>query len=101
MDTVYLLHFDRPLAHARHYVGFTTNLEGRLGRHENGRGSRLVDAVLEAGIGYTVVRTWPGRDRHFERKLKKRHNTPQLCPICNPNIKLEENERPESDSPQG
>lgn len=87
MDTVYLLHFDRPLAHARHYIGFTKNLDSRLGRHENGRGSRLVDAVLEAGIGYTVAKTWNG-DRNFERWLKRKKNTPQLCPICNP--KLEE-----------
>lgn len=31
--TVYLLHFERPVRHAQHYLGFTENLERRLSEH--------------------------------------------------------------------
>ena len=43
--TVYLLHFDRPYAHARHYTGWTTDLTTRLADHAAGHGARLL-AVL-------------------------------------------------------
>jgi len=86
--TVYLLHFDRKLSHAQHYIGWTQDLEARLGAHEDGRGSRIVDAFLEAGIGYTVAKTWAA-DRKFERWLKNKNSTPRICPICSPK-KLEE-----------
>jgi hypothetical protein len=35
----------------------------------------------QAGIGVDLVRTWPG-DRSLERRLKRRHNSPRLCPLC-------------------
>jgi predicted GIY-YIG superfamily endonuclease len=36
---VYLLHFDQPYKHARHYVGWTArNVKRRLAEHEAGRG---------------------------------------------------------------
>ena len=38
--TIYLIHFDTPYRHARHYMGFTTNLPQRIKRHKAGRGSR-------------------------------------------------------------
>ena len=41
---VYLLHFERSYRHARHYIGFTQNLEQRLAEHRAGRGSPLVAA---------------------------------------------------------
>lgn len=79
--TIYLIHFGRPLFHAKHYLGWTGNLTSRIKRHFEGHGSRLMAAVLAAGIEITVVRTWAG-DRNLERKLKKRKNSPKLCPIC-------------------
>jgi predicted GIY-YIG superfamily endonuclease len=80
--TVYLLHFERPYKHARHYLGFATDLERRLELHRRGQGARLMEVIAAAGIGFTVARTWEG-DRHFERRLKRRHNSPaRLCPIC-------------------
>jgi predicted GIY-YIG superfamily endonuclease len=82
MQTVYLLHFDRPLKHARHYLGWTTNLDARLEHHLKGSGARLVRAVVQSGIGVTLARQWRGEDRNFERKLKNRNNGPKLCPIC-------------------
>src|ERR1043166_2803861 len=30
---VYLIHFEIPYKHAKHYLGFTTNLENRLTEH--------------------------------------------------------------------
>jgi predicted GIY-YIG superfamily endonuclease len=83
-DTVYLLHFDKPLKHARHYIGFSTSLARRLEHHRKGSGSSLMAAVARAGIEFKVARTWKA-DRTFERSLKNRNNAPKLCPICNPN----------------
>ncbi len=79
--TVYLLHFDRPLHHARHYMGWTSNLQERLQRHREGSDARLMQAVQAAGISWRLSRTWPG-DRGLERKLKRQKNGPRLCPIC-------------------
>lgn len=79
--TVYLIHFDRPLAHARHYMGWTSNLRERLQRHREGSDARLMQVVQAAGISWRVSRTWPG-GRSLERKLKRQKNGPRLCPIC-------------------
>lgn len=82
--TVYLLHFDRPLQHAQHYLGFASRLEARLEHHRNGTGARLMAVVRDAGIGFVLARTWAG-DRTLERQLKNRHMHRRLCPICTPN----------------
>ena len=79
---VYLLHFDTPYKHARHYLGSTDNLDVRLKAHRNGTGARLVEVVVGAGITFTLARVWEG-DRILERRLKNQHNAPRLCPICN------------------
>ena len=79
--TVYLLHFERPYCHARHYLGFTANLQRRLQKHRSGQGARLISVISDAGIGFQLVRTWSG-DRALERQLKRRKNSPVLCPIC-------------------
>lgn len=82
--TVYLIHFARPLAHAQHYVGFTTDestLEARLDHHRKGNGARLMAAVTFAGIPWDVVRVWPEGTRDFERSLKS-HSGTRYCPTC-------------------
>jgi predicted GIY-YIG superfamily endonuclease len=88
MGTVYLIHFDRPIGdldnphgQARHYLGYTDDLETRLEAHRQGNGARLMEVITERGIGWAVTRTWCG-DRGLERRLKNRHNSPKLCPIC-------------------
>lgn len=84
---IYLIHFEKPLFHARHYLGFCVeDLEARIDRHAKGTGSKLMRAVVKAGIRFAVVRVWEEGDRNFERKLKNRKNTPRLCPICNPKL---------------
>src|SRR5690349_14648889 len=85
---VYLLHLEPGLPVtanrvARHYLGFThRDVRGRLAQHLQGRGSPLVAAVLAAGGQVTLERTWAGVDRTFERRLKRRHEAPRLCPRC-------------------
>ena len=78
---VYLIHFARPYKHARHYLGYTEDLPKRLSLHKRGLGARLMEVVRNAGIDWVVARTWPG-DRVLERRLKNRHESPRLCPIC-------------------
>jgi predicted GIY-YIG superfamily endonuclease len=78
---IYLIHFDTPYKHARHYTGWTTDLDARLQAHRQGRGSRLMEVITKAGITWRLVRTWlGGRDR--ERAIKDRHEAPRLCPEC-------------------
>lgn len=81
--TVYLIHFRRPYKHARHYLGYSEHLDKRITNHLCGMGARLMAVIYEANIDWKVVRTWPG-DRKLERRLKNAHNTPLLCPVCNP-----------------
>lgn len=78
---IYLIHFRTPLAHARHYVGWSTNLVGRLRRHKAGAGSRLMEVVTNLGIEWEVSRLWYG-DRARERQIKKRGGMSRLCPLC-------------------
>jgi predicted GIY-YIG superfamily endonuclease len=81
--TVYLIHLDEPYKHARHYTGWTTNLDARLEAHREGRGARLMEVVKAAGITWRLARTWPG-GRERERAIKDRHEAPRLCPQCSP-----------------
>ena len=87
--TVYLIHAERKLAHALHYIGCTEQtIEQRLRRHSSTKtGARLLLAMRAAGIAYDVVRTWicdsAAEGYALEKRLKGRKNAPrQLCPIC-------------------
>lgn len=85
MSTVYLIHFDRNLHHARHYLGWTSlDLDERIRRHRTGAGAALLRALNQLGIQWQVVRVWEDRPQSFERELKNHKNTPRLCPVCNP-----------------
>jgi hypothetical protein len=82
MGLIYLLHFDRSYHHARHYLGYTDDLEARLAAHRAGRGSLLVAAAIRDGIDFQLAATWPG-DRAVERRMHRYRNSPRrLCPIC-------------------
>lgn len=89
MGTVYLIHFDQPLAHARHYIGWTVRESPlqRLRHHRRSHGARLLAVLNHLGIGYHVVRTWKRVDRAFERRLKNRKDATSLCPCCRPDLK--------------
>jgi len=80
--TVYLLHFNEPYKHARHYVGWTSRtVRCRLAEHEDGRGARLLAVVRAAGIGWQLARMWPG-GRARERQIKRQGGHARHCPLC-------------------
>ena len=81
IGTVYLLHFDRPYRHARHYLGWAADLDSRLTEHAAGTGARLPAVVRTAGIGWTLARTWTGT-RARERQLKRQGGAARRCPLC-------------------
>jgi hypothetical protein len=81
----YLLHFDRKVHGAQHYLGWSVHIARRLRQHLRGVGARLVRQALGAGVGVTLVRVWTSVDRKQERALKAR--TPKsYCPRCHPKL---------------
>lgn len=82
IGTVYLLHFDTAFGHARHYTGWSANLTLRLAEHATGRGARLTEVVADAGIGWSLARTWPNVTRAYERALKNQGGASRRCPLC-------------------
>ncbi len=87
MSAVYLLHFARPHKHARHYLGWSRDVVARIAAHRQGQGARLMEVIIDSGNDFTVARTLPGVARSEERRLKRQHNAPRLCPICNPHVR--------------
>lgn len=84
VGVIYLLHFDNPLHHAGHYVGWTHSLESlasRLKYHENGNGSKLLAAHRANGGTWVISRLWQGT-RNDERRVKNGHCTRFYCPEC-------------------
>lgn len=88
-NMVYLIHFPTPIGSsthsAQHYIGWCKDdlFDARMDCHRKGRGSCLLRAANNAGIKWSVVRKWEGKDGNFERKLKNWKKTKQLCPVCN------------------
>lgn len=80
MGTVYLIHFNQPFGHARHYLGWASDLDGRLRHHEKGTGANLLKHARAAGVTWVLARTWPG-DRHLERRLHNGGHA-RRCPVC-------------------
>src|SRR5215510_15102105 len=84
---VYLFHFSRPLgnldnprAQAQHYVGFAEDLECRLTKQLDGRGSKIVAAAIERGITFQVFH-WPSQ-LGVEKLIKRTKKTALYCPVC-------------------
>lgn len=82
---LYGIHLDTPYHHARHYRGWSRSrayLIRRIAHHANGRGSRFLNAVTRAGIGWRVVVITPG-SRTDERAWKNGGGHPERwCPVC-------------------
>lgn len=81
---VYLLHFDPPVAHARHYLGSTPdhNLHRRMQEHASGRGAKLTSVAAARGVRMTLARIWHAPDRTLERKMKVAKHLNRHCPVC-------------------
>lgn len=80
--TVYLLHFDTPFRHARHYIGFSADVDNRLEEQLRGNGAKLVRAAIAAGISIRLAAEFPGKSLRFEIFLKNRGGAAKWCPIC-------------------
>lgn len=88
MGIVYIVHFDRAFGHAQHYCGWTLNLQTfrkRFRDHRNGKGSKLLAAVVKAGIDWQVT-IRPGT-RNDERRIKNQGGLSRNCPICQSEFK--------------
>lgn len=81
LGIVYLIHFDTPYKHAKHYLGWTMDLNSRLVAHANGQGANLMRVVFEAGISWQLARVWSGT-RYRERQLKNQGGASRRCPLC-------------------
>lgn len=97
MATVYLIHFEKPYGHARHYIGVTRgDLASRIKRHRASSGANLTRVVVQAGIRIWLARAWHDAPRSWERTLKRMGGAPQLCPHCNPYGALNRGRLPEA-----
>lgn len=82
--TIYLLHFDRDISGALHYIGscVSVRLKDRMREHQIGLGASLTHEAHLRGIGFTLVRTWQVPDRSYERTLKRSGHYKRHCPYC-------------------
>lgn len=92
---IYLLHFDVPHHHARHYMGATFDLEARLTAHRQGRGSRLTRALCKGNATWKLGGLWEWTESidqislwRLEKNFKSRHQGPAFCSICNDDIAI-------------
>lgn len=82
---VYVLHFDPPYKHARHYIGFVKDkhrIRERICEHLSGQGSPLIKAALAAQHQISLAHFWRSAPRTFETRLKRRADTPAWCRSC-------------------
>lgn len=82
---IYVLHFDRPLSHAEHYIGCTTEIRLRLKAHANGAGSNLCRVLADTGIEWRLagLATCSANEmRRIERAIKDQHHGDRYCNIC-------------------
>lgn len=84
--TVYLICFDTPFGHAKHYMGWTRDVGARIAKHRSGHGARLMQLVQKAGIKWRVTRIWRDRCKSYESYLKTHRVKKKICPRCNPNV---------------
>lgn len=78
---IYLLCFDEPYKHAKHYLGSTSDLDKCIEEHENGAHCNLTKVIKKAGISFTLARLWSG-DKKEERRIKNMGGLRRVCPLC-------------------
>jgi hypothetical protein len=77
---IYLIHFDTPLHHAKHYTGWTTDLAARLADHAAGRGARLMQVIREQGITWQLAKVVHGT--RVNERSRKGTGASRWCPVC-------------------
>lgn len=79
---LYVIHFSSAIGdHARHYMGWTTNLQGRLVAHAQGLGSKLTREAHRLGVTFAL--TWKGvGTRSDEAYIKRNRRLAELCSLC-------------------
>lgn len=83
MTGLYLLHFDPPFKHAKHYLGWAKKIASRVQKHQAGTSrARLTCVAAAAGVTMTLVRTWPGATRVDEARIKRQGGLARSCPVC-------------------
>ena len=85
---VYILHFDKPFHHARHYIGSANNVAERVAKHTSNPDVKMLIAALQQGITFTVARTFRnnrvnGHTKEYRIKRSGGVGKQGLCPICN------------------
>jgi len=81
---VYLLHLEPAFKRARHFVGATSDPSTALAL---ARGDvPIIDAPLlvaarDAGVQFTVERTWVGGERERAR-IRSQKGAATFCPLC-------------------
>ena len=83
MGLIYLLHFERSYHHARHYLGYTDDLDGAAWpRTAPGAAARWWRPRSATGSSSASPRHGRGTATE-ERRLHRYRNSPRrLCPIC-------------------
>jgi len=84
---VYVIHFNQPYRHAKHYTGIAKNIKSRMREHASGNGARLLQVLKENNIGfkYSIIKEFPdfSSAHTYEKYLKTKIKKPQrYCPIC-------------------
>ena len=85
VGSIYVLHFNQPYKHAKHYIGWTDlAVEDRLKRHRQGNGARLLQVLNENGIDYSLSGVYVGTKKD-ERRMKNQKHSNRFCSICKGN----------------
>ena len=82
LGTLYVLCFTPAYKHAKHYVGWTSDLAARGERHLRGHGANLVAVATAAGCAVELTLEIPNVTRAFERSLKRCGSAKRYCPAC-------------------
>lgn len=81
---VYMLHFEKPVGRARHYVGSAEPhaFRARLRRHKAGTGAALTSEAVKRGIGMRVAHIWTADSRAREQEIKAAGKFSRHCVYC-------------------
>ena len=87
---VYVLHFDRPVGPARHYIGITRRerLAQRMHDHQGTSASWLTAKAAKLGIGFTLAKTFDAESHADEQRIKRAGHFDKICPICRGDLDL-------------